>query len=472
MATIQERVHAAPAEPAGVRHAGALRAGMAGEVLLPADPGYESARRVWNSAVDRRPALIARCTCAGDVAAAVRFAREHGMEATVRGGGHSFAGFSVRDGALMIDLAPMKKIRVLGGRRVATAQPGLTWGEFNRATSACGLATTGADISTVGIAGMTLGGGMGWLHRMYGAACDNLLAAEVVTADGEVVRASRDEHPELFWGLRGGSGNFGVVTSLEYRLHPVDRIVGGITLHPLERGRDALRLYREMCEDAPDPLRLALFLITAPPARFVPESLWGRPAVMMCGAYFGPPDEGERALRPLKDFGPPMVDLIRPRRYVELEHRTPSDGFHHHGTGEFLRDLDDGAIDALVDAAAGTVSPFIIILLNQLGGALARPPEPTAFSFRGAAHSVGIHCMWNPGDSPERHERWTRELWEAVLPSSAGGVAVNLQTDEGPERIRAAYGPETYARLQALKAEYDPDNFFRNNYNVPPRAGG
>jgi FAD/FMN-containing dehydrogenase len=446
-----------------------LPGNFAGRLLRPGDSGYDAARRVWNPAVNQYPALIAQCTTTADVAAAVRFARERDMSVTVRSGGHSFAGFGVRNGALMIDLSQLKGLKVLGGRRTATAQPGLTWRAFNRAAAACGLATTGADISTVGIAGMTLGGGMGWLHRVCGAACDNLLSAEVVLADGRVVRASPEEHPDLFWALRGGGGNFGVVTSLEYRLHPIDEIVGGIALHPLERARDAFQLYAELCDRAPDELRLAVFLITAPPARFVPEAMRGRPVVMMCAAYFGPLDEGDRAVRPLHEFGPPVVDLIRRMRYVNLEHRAPPDGLYHHGTGEFLRTLDDSAAGALVDAAANTVSPFMIILINQLGGALARVPEGgTAFGFRQAAHTVGIHCMWTPGDSPDRHVAWTQALWEAMQPASAGGAAINLQADEGEARVRAAYGPAIYRRLAAVKKDYDPENFFRVNYNIKP----
>ncbi|HEX7558983.1 MAG TPA: FAD-dependent oxidoreductase, partial [Usitatibacter sp.] len=301
-----------------IERTAALRARLAGELLLPADAGYDAARRVWNPAVDQYPALIARCTSADDVAAAVRFARDESLRVTVRSGGHSFAGFGVRDGAMMIDLSRMKKMKVQGGRRLATAQPGLTWGEFTRVAAACGLATTGADISTVGIAGMTLGGGMGWLHRVFGAACDNLASAEVVLADGTIVRASADDDSDLYWALRGGGGNFGIVTSLDYRLHSMDAMVGGITLHPISRGREALALYRDLCEKAPDALRLAVFLITAPEARFIPVEMRGKPVVMMCGAYFGPLDEGERALRPLKRFGPPAVDLIRRMRYEQL----------------------------------------------------------------------------------------------------------------------------------------------------------
>ncbi|HEV7990873.1 MAG TPA: FAD-binding oxidoreductase [Gemmatimonadaceae bacterium] len=453
----------------GVRRAGALRAQLSGELLLPDDIGYHTARRVWNPAVDQWPAMIARCKSAADVASAVRFAREESLPVTVRSGGHSFAGFGVRDGAMMIDLSRLKAMKVQGGRRLATAQPGLTWGEFTRVAAACGLATTGADISTVGIGGMTLGGGMGWLHRVCGAACDNVAGADVVLADGSIVRASADDNPDLYWALRGGGGNFGIVTSLDYRLYRIDEIVGGIALHPLSRARDALALYRELCGTAPDALRLAVFLITAPPARFIPEEMRGKPVVMMCGAYFGPLDEGERALRPLKRFGPPTVDLIRRMRYLQLEHRAPPAGLHHHGTGEFLRALDEATIDALVDAAANTVSPFMIILVNQLGGAFSRVADgETPFGLRQAAHSVGIHCMWNPGDSPSAHEAWTHALWESLRPASAGGAAINLQTDEGDERVRGAYGPAVFTRLAQLKRRYDPENFFRVNYNIEP----
>jgi hypothetical protein len=453
--------------------AGALRAlpaPLRGALLLPGESGYDSARRVWNAAVDERPAGIVRCACTADVVAAVRFAREVGASVSVRGGGHSFAGFGVRDGALTIDLGAMKAVRIDPARRVALAEPGLTWGEFGAAAQVHGLATTGGDVASVGIAGLTLGGGTGWLHRLHGAACDNLLAAEAVTADGRVLRASADEHPDLFWALRGGGGNFGVVTRLEYRLHAVGEILGGILVHPIAHARDVLHLYRETCARAPDRLRLAVFMVTAPPARWIPEAMRGRPVVLLCAAYVGPTAEGERVVRPIRERVRPIVDLIRPRALLDLQHYAPPDGLHHFSIGEALSDLDDVAIDALAEGAAAPVSPFMIILLHQLGGAIARvPPGATAFSaHRYAAHTVGIHCMWRAHDPPDPHVRWTRALWGAVRHCSHGGAPVNMLGDEGGDRVKAAYGPSVWARLSAVKAQYDRENFFHVNHNVPP----
>ena len=449
-----------------------LRARLRGVLLLPNESGYDSARRVWNAAVNQRPVGIVRCASTTDVVAAVRFARDAGLSVSVRGGGHSFAGFGVRDGALMIDLGAMKAVRIDPVRKVALAEAGLTWGEFGTAAQVHGLATTGGDVASVGIAGLTLGGGTGWLHRLYGAACDNLLAAEAVTADGLVLRASADEHPDLYWALRGGGGNFGVATRLEYRLHAVHEIIGGILVHRIAQARDVLRLYREVCARAPDQLRLAVFLVTAPPARWIPEEMRGRPVVLLCAAYIGSIGEGERVVRPLRELVRPVVDLIRPRPYLDLQHYAPPDGLYHHSVGEALTDLDDAAIDAMAEAAAATVSPFVIILLHQLGGAIARvPPGATAFSVhRYAAHTAGIHCMWNPQDSPEPHVNWTRALWRAVRHCSHGGAPVNMLADEGIERLKAAYGPSVWARLSTVKAQYDRENFFRLNHNIPPSA--
>jgi FAD/FMN-containing dehydrogenase len=465
---VQEPAPAARAHIAA--QARALRPCFAGDLLLPDDPAYDTARRVWNPMVDRYPALIARCAGREDVAAAVRFARGCGLEVSIRGSGHSFPGLGVWDDALMIDLSGMKDIHLFPSRRRAVAQAGLTWGEFNLAAQAFGLATTGADVATVGIAGMTLGGGLGWLHRVYGLTCDNLLSAEVVLADGRTVRASDDEYPDLFWGLRGGGGNFGIVTSFEYRLHPLREVLGGIVVHPLERARDALRLYRELCAGAPDALRLAALLITAPPARFIPEELRGRMVVFLGAAYFGPLAEGERALRPLREFGPPLVDRIRPIRYADLQLPSTPSELYHHSKGEFLRRLDDAAIEALAAGAERAAAPFTLVLLNQLGGAMSRvPEETTSFAYRHAAHTLGIHAMWRPGEDGAQHVAWAEELWEALQPCSAGGAYVNHLGLEGERRIQAAYGPAKYARLAALKATYDPDNFFRINQNIKPQ---
>lgn len=449
-----------------------LETTIAGEVLYPGDDAYDQARRVWNGAVDRRPVMIARCTSAADVAAAVSCARNSHLLVSIRGGGHSHAGFGVWDGALMIDLSPMKAISVDPARRTAVAGPGLTWAEFDAATQAHGLATTGADVSTTGIAGMTLGGGAGWLHRIAGLTCDNLLSAQVVTADGRTRRAAPDENSDLFWGLRGGGGNFGVVTSLEYRLQPVREVFGGLILHPLERGRDVLRFFQELCDSAPDELFLRAMLLLAPAAPFVPEELRGRPSLMLQAAYFGSDAEGERCLRPLREFGPPAVDLLRPLGYLDLQQAGPAipPGLFAYARSEWLRRLDERAIDALVAGAGQISAPFTLIEIQQMGGAMSRiPAGDTAFGYRHAAHHLAILSMWPPSEAPEGRITWARALSEELRPASAGGPYVNLlMGDEGEERVRAAYGPENYARLAEIKARYDPDNVFQINHNIKP----
>jgi FAD/FMN-containing dehydrogenase len=406
------------------------------------------------------------------VVAAVGFARDMGLVVSVRGGGHSVAGYGVWDDALMIDLSPMKAVQVHTGHRTAAAQPGLTWGEFDAATQEYGLATTGADTSTVGIAGMTLGGGLGWLQRIYGLTCDNLLSAEVVLADGCVLRAAEDENRDLFWALRGGGGNFGVVTSFEYRLHPISEAIGGIVIHPLGQAHDVLCFYQDLCRSAPEELMLTALLVTAPPARSMPEDLRGRPVVVLGVAYFGPVAEGQQVVRPLREFGPPAVDLIRPVRYVDLQESPSPSGLRHYGKGEFLRELDEVVIRAVIAGVTEAVSPFTMVELNQLGGAISRVSEAeTSFAYRHAAHSIGIHCLWPPADAPDRHVAWVQTLWEAVQTCSAGGAYVNHLGEEGDGRVRAAYGAETYERLAAIKAKYDSDNFFRVNQNIKPRGG-
>lgn len=445
---------------------------FAGEVLRPGDPPYDQARCVWNAAVDRRPALIARCTSTEDVTAALKLAREAQLLVSIRGGGHSHAGFGVWDGALMLDLSLMKTMSVNSVRRTAVAGPGLTWATFDAATQAHGLATTGADVATTGIAGMTLGGGAGWLHRIAGLTCDNLLSAQVVIADGRVLRATPAENTDLFWALRGGGGNFGVVTSLEYRLHPVHEVFGGLVLHPLERGRAALRLFQELCDSGPDELFLRAMLVLAPPAPFVPEELRGRPAVMLHAAYFGRQADGERLLRPLREVGPPAVELLHPMRYLDLQQAGPAipPGLFAYARSEWLQRLDDRTIDALLAGAAQISTPFTLIELQQMGGAMSRVSErDTAFACRHAAHHLAILSMWPPADAAEGRVAWARSLWEAVRRASAGGPYVNLlMGDEGDERIRAAYGPANYARLVEIKAKYDPTNVFRINHNIRP----
>ncbi len=444
-----------------------------GELIRPADPPYDTARAVWNGAIDRYPALIARCSAAADVRAAVRFARERDLLVAVRGGGHNVAGTAVCDGGLVIDLSPMKGLWVDPARGIARAQAGLLWGEFDRETQAFGLAAPGGIIGHTGIAGLTLGGGFGWLMRRHGLAADNVLSADVVTADGESLRASAEEHADLFWGLRGGGGNFGVVTSFEYRLHPVGpTVLAGVMLHPAAKAREVLGFYRGFIASAPDELTTIVVLRMAPPAPFLPPSVHGQPAVVIGACYAGAVEEGERAIAPLRRFGEPLVDLIRPTPYVS--HQSLLDASAPHGLGyywksEYVPGLSDALIDTLAERAWEAPTPESYTIIFHLGGAVGREdPEGSAFEDRRAAHAVNIDAVWSDPALASDCTAWTRELWEAVRPYSTGRVYVNFLGDEGQDRVRAAYGEAKYERLRELKLKHDPTNFFRMNQNIRP----
>jgi FAD/FMN-containing dehydrogenase len=443
-----------------------------GALLHPGDDEYDEARKVWNGAIDRRPALIARCASAADVAAALRLGRERGLELAVRGGGHSIAGLSVCDGGLVLDLSPMRAIEVDPDTRTARAGAGVLWGELDTATQAHGLATVGGIVTHTGIAGLTLGGGIGWLMRRHGATVDNLLSADVVTVDGEMLHASEDENPDLFWGLRGGGGNFGVVTSFEYRLHEVGpTILGGPMYFALEDGPDVLRFYRDFVADAPDELTTIVNLRMAPPLPFIPQEFHGRPVVTVAVCYAGEVESGERLLEPLRRCATPLVDVITPRPYTELQgifDPSVPHGWHYRWRSWELPPLTDGAIDTLVDRAARITSPRSYIIVFQLGGAIARGPD-TAFAQRDAAHDVNINAVWLEGDpDAHQHVQWVRDTYEALEPHSRGRVYVNFLEDEGQDRVRAAYGPARYDRLVSLKRRYDPDNLLRRNQNISP----
>jgi FAD/FMN-containing dehydrogenase len=444
-----------------------------GQLIPPGDARYDAARAVWNGAIDRHPGLVARCTGAADVRAAVRCAREHDLPVAVRGGGHNVAGTAVCDGGLVIDLSPMKGLQVDPAGRTARAQAGLLWGELDRETQAFGLAVTGGIISHTGIAGLTLGGGFGWLMRRYGLTADNVLSADVITADGDLLRASAEEHADLFWGLRGGGGNFGVVTSFEYRLHPVGPIVlAGVMLYPAANVREVLGSYREFLESAPDELTTIVVLRAAPPAPFLPSWVHGRPVVVIGACYAGPVEEGERAVAPLRGLGEPLVDLIRPTPYVA--HQAFFDATAPHGLGyywksEYVPSLSDALIDTLAERAWEAPTPESYTILFHLGGAVGRQdPEGSAFEDRQAAHAVNIDAVWSEPARASACIAWTRELWEAVRPYSTGRVYVNFLGEEGQDRVRAAYGELKYERLRELKRRHDPMNFFRFNQNIRP----
>ena len=442
-----------------------LKRQVAGEVITPSDAAFDSARRVWNAMIDRRPAVIVRPRHAGDVVSAVNFAREHKLTLAIRGGAHSVAGMGTCDDGLVIDFSSMKKIAVDPAKRTAVAEPGVKWTEFDTATQAHGLATTGGTVGDTGIAGLTLGGGFGWLEGACGMTVDNLLSADVVLANGEQVRANTNEHPDLFWALRGGGGNFGVVTAFEYRLHPIGpQIVGGMVVHPYPAAKDLLKFYGQFLRSAPDPLTAAAALLTGPD---------GNKACAIVCAYAGAVEEGLKAVAPIKAFGSPVMDVIGPLPYVGqqslLEQAMPPN-LRNYWKAEFLDQLADGFIDTWVDAYTRSVSPLASLLLFPIHGAAARVPvETTAFPNRGGIH-VGIYALWSPDEShaDAANIAWVRDTWQRIQPFTSGGLYVNeIGGDDGSERVRQAYGPN-YARLATIKAKYDPENLFRLNANIEP----
>lgn len=438
--------------------------GFSGRVVTEADPGYDESRAVWNAMIDKRPALVAHCTNAADVAAALAHGRERDLLVAVRGGGHNIAGLSTCDGGIVVDLSEMKAIEVDREAGTARAEPGLRWVEFDAATQEHGLATTGGTVGDTGIAGLTLGGGFGWLCGKYGMTIDNLLSAEVVTADGRVLTASADENPDLFWALRGGSGNFGVVTSFVYRLHPVGPVItGGGVFHRLEDAPEVLRFYRDFAANAPDEITTYCGFIPGPHG----------PVIAIAAAHCGSLEAGERALAQLKEFGSPVHDAVGPIPYVKqqslLDDLLPL-GVHNYWKAEYVDGLSDGVIEAMCEAYARVPSPRSIVLLIPVNGAASRvAPDATAFPHRDPRLvGVGIYSVWSdPSEAPANVE-WTRETWDALQPFSTGGVYVNdVADDEGEDRARAAYG-SNYDRLALIKAEYDPDNVFRLNSNIRP----
>ncbi|CAA9459921.1 MAG: Putative oxidoreductase [uncultured Rubrobacteraceae bacterium] len=447
-----------------------------GEIIRRGDDGYDAARAVFNAMFDRYPALIACCTGVADVIAAVNFARENELVVAVRGGGHSVPGYGVCDGGIVIDLSPMKGIRVDPDARTVLAQAGVMWGEFDRETQVFGLAVTGGRVTHTGISGLTLGSGSGWLERKYGLTCDNLISADVVTADGRFLRASEAENEDLFWGLRGGGGNFGIVTSFKYRLHPVGPILlGGMLLYSFSRAGEILRFWRGYMETAPDELGGAAAFLTAPPAPFVPEHMKGQIVVGLIVCYAGPPEEGEEWVRPFKELGP-EVDLVQPMPYTViqtlLDPGSPP-GRNNYWKAENLYGLGDEAINTIVTHAAGMTSPFTHAVIQPMGRAINRVGEDeTALGGRDAAYALHALSMWeNPAES-DTHIAWTREFLEALEPFSTPGISLNFTSDQSEDKLKASFGSGKYERLVALKNEYDPTNLFRLNQNIKPTANG
>jgi FAD/FMN-containing dehydrogenase len=451
-------------------------AGFSGRLITADHADYDQARAVWNGAIDRRPRLIAECLESTDAIAAVRFARDQELEIAIRGGGHNVAGTAVCDGGIIIDLSAMRAVRVDPGGRRAWVDGGALWGDVDRETQAHGLATTGGIVSHTGVAGLTLGGGVGWLMRRHGLTVDNLLAAEVVTADGKLLRASEDEHTDLFWALRGGGGNFGVVTSFEFRLHSVGpTVLAGPILWDARDAAEVLRFYRDFIRDAPDELGTVVRFGTAPPLPVIPAKLHWRPVLMVGACYAGPIEEGERRLAPLRVFRTPLVDLVGPAPYVGFQSAldsTVAHGWNYYWKSTHLPELRDDLIDVLVEHAFSCSSPRSYVAMFHLQGAVGRVAESaTAFGNRRASHSITFDAVWRAGETFGDHDRaWTRRFLAAV-DRFREGVYVNfLGGDESPERVREAYGDSVYDRLVDVKTAYDPDNVFHHNQNIRPRA--
>ncbi|MGH3475751.1 MAG: FAD-binding oxidoreductase [Nocardioidaceae bacterium] len=456
-------------EPAAYRE---LITRFGGALLHPVDPDYDERRRIWNGAIDRRPALIARCSGPDDVRTAIRYARRTGIEVAVRGGGHSFPGHSTVDGGLVVDLSAMNRIRVDPGRSTVRAQAGALLGDLDRVTQPHGLAVPSGIVTHTGIAGLTLGGGIGWLMRKHGLTIDNLLSVKLITASGDLATASATENAELFWGVRGGGGNFGVVTEFTYRLQPVGpTVLAGPIFWAVEDSPAVMRFYRDWIADAPDELTTIVIHRKAPPIPAVPEELHGKPVVAVTCCWVGDLEAGERRLEPLRRFGTPLLDLCAPKPFVD--HQAMFDPSYPAGRWYYFRSCDlatlsDGAIDGLAASAAEIESPHTSIPLFQLGGAVARVDEDdTGFTGRRSAHTVNIACATEGPAGFDAERDWLERTWSRLEPYSTS-TYVNFLMDEGTDRIRATYGPAKYARLQALKRTYDPDNLFRRNQNVPP----
>jgi FAD/FMN-containing dehydrogenase len=445
---------------------------MRGAVLAPDDDGYSDARAIWNARLVRRPAAVAQCAGPADVMAAVDVAQAHDVPIAVKSGGHDYAGQSAIEGGLMLDLSLMNGIRVDPDAKTARVQGGATWGAFDHEAQAFGLATTGPTVSTVGVAGSTLGGGTGYLARKYGLALDNLIAADVVTADGECVHASASENADLFWGLRGGGSNLGVVTSFKFQLHEVGpEVLAGQIVHPIEAAGEGLRVYRDFMADAPDELQVYAFFIHVPPIPAFPDAYHGKTALDLVVAYAGDPETGNDVVRPLRDVGDPMFDGVHPQRYAALQatfdEGVPK-GNRWYSKAHYLDHLSDAAIDTVVERVDPLPGPFSMVYVEPLGGAIADvDSSATAFPNRDAAYNFHILTGWDDPGQDEAIMTWTRSFHEAMTPHAAGGVYVNLLGADETERVPAAYG-DNLERLATLKQKWDPGNLFRMNYNVRP----
>ena len=445
-----------------------------GELITEGATGYDEARTIWNAMIDRRPALIVQCRTAADVQQAIRFAAARGLLVSVRGGGHNIGGYAVCDGGMMIDLSPMTAIEIDPQLRRARVEPGATLAMFDAAAQQHGLATPLGINSTTGVAGLTLGGGFGWLTRKFGFTVDNLLSADVLTADGELRRASATEHPDLFWAIRGGGGNFGIVTSFEFQLHPVGpEVFAGLIVHPFDQAAALLRHYRSVVATTPDELTCWMVFRQAPPLPFLPAEWHGREVAVVAFAYCGDVQDGEQAIAALRQFGPPIGEHVGPMPLVAWQQAfdpllTP--GARNYWKSHDFRAVSDGLIDVIVDHVARLPGPQCEIFLGQLGGASARvPADAMAFCRRDAEFVINVHTRWTEPSDDARCIAWARHLFDAMTPHAMGSVYVNFMPEDERDRVPAAFGAN-YTRLAAIKAKYDPANLFRMNLNVQPAS--
>ncbi len=456
-----------------VARVAALREGLRGTLLLPADSQYDETRSIWNGMIQRRPAMIVRCQGAADVVRAVDFGREHDLLIAVRGGGHNVAGNAVCDGGLVIDLSPMKAVRVDASRRTARVEAGCLLRDVDCETQAFGLAVPAGIVSSTGVAGLTLGGGFGWLSRKHGLTVDNLLSADVVTVDGKIRVASPNGDPDLFWAVRGGGGNFGVVTSFEFRLHAVGpSVYSGLVVHPFDRAKEYIRFHRELVARAPDELTVWMVLRRAPPLPFLPPSVHGQLVVAVPFVYLGAAKDGEALTRPLRTFGQPHGEAVGMNPFVSWQ--SGFDGLNAAGARNYwkshcLGDFSDGAIDVVLQHCDTFPSPDCEVFIPHMQGAVARvPPEESAYAHRAAAFVLNIHTRWQDASRDREMIGWARAFFEALRPHATGGVYVNFLSDEGEERVHDAYPEGVWNRLVAIKRKYDPDNVFRLNQNIKP----
>jgi FAD/FMN-containing dehydrogenase len=442
-----------------------------GNILRPGDAGYDDARAIFNAMIDRRPALIVQPANPADVATAVKFARERDLVVSIKGGGHAPSGHAVCDGGLTIDLSLLKEIKVDPQAKTATAGGGVTWGELDVATQAHGLAVTGGRVPSTGIGGLTLGSGSGWLERKLGYTVDNMIGAEVVLASGDIVHASETENKDLFWGLRGGGGNYGIVTKFEYRLHPIGPLVfGGMLVFPRSRAAEIIRAYRDFLETAGDDIGGAVALVCAPPEEFVPEPMHGMPVVGVIVCYTGKPEDGPNAMKPILDLNP-VMNMTQPMPYVEVQKLIEAGnppGIQQYWKAEMCPDLPDEAIDALVSAAAEPRSTLTAVIVMPLGGAIHRvADDATAMGWRGAKWSIHIIGEWPDPSENEEQISWVRAVDAAIQPWAQKGTYLNFLMDEGEQRVKESFGAH-YKRMEDLKNKYDPTNFFRLNQNIRP----